>query len=384
MIKGSAAFLALLLLFPAFAHAATFAGEETLVVSDAPSDNAYLFGTEVRVATSVPKDIAALGGTLVVAAPVGGDGLLAGGNVDVREAVGGDLRAVAGRLFIEKDVAGDLIAAAGSMTVAGKANDVRVAGGTVALTGGAAGSVIVYGASVTLSGTYDGDVTVVASDRFSLGEGAVIHGVLKYNAPQEAFIPASASVDGGVTYTGSSSFLPTTEEAKTFALAGLGVFFLVRLVSAAVAAGLVAGLFPAFTQRIVDRTLTKSAGRFALLALIGFAVMIATPVLVFLLMVSFAGIGIGLVVGAAYVLLMLLSYLYAGVLAGSAIMSGIFKRAHVTWKHAVLGMLVLRLVGVIPGVGFLLSVILTAAALGALVITCYKFAFARGVDPLSE
>lgn len=376
--------IGLILLFSVVGYGVASAAEEPLLVSDTPSDNAYLFGSDVRVATSVPKDVAALAGTLVIAAPIGGDGLLGGGNIDVRESIGGDLRAIGGRLFIEKDVAGDLIAAAGSITVSGKATDVRIAGGNVTLTGGAGGSVIIYGANVTLSGEYAENVTVVASDRFALGEGAIIHGVLKYNAPQEAVIPVSATVDGGVTYTGSSSFLPTTEEAETFALAGLGVFFLVRLVSAAVAAGLIAGLFPGFTQRIVDRTLTKSAGKFALLALIGFAVMIATPVLVFLLMISFAGIGIGLVVGAAYVLIMLLAYLYAGVLAGSAIMTGIFKRARVTWKHAVLGMLVLRLVGVIPGIGFLLSVVLTAAALGALVITCYKFAFARGVDPLSE
>jgi len=373
-----------MLLGPAFALGATFVGEEELIVSESRSDNAYLFGTDVRVTTSVPEDIAALAGTLVLTAPVGGDALLAGGNINVREPVGGDLRAVGGRLFIEKEVAGDLIAAAGSITIAGKAQDIRVAGGTVTLSGGAGGSVTVYGANVVLSGEYAGDVTVVASDRLALGEGTIIMGSLKYNAPQEAAIPASANVVGGVTYTGSSSFLPTTEEAETFALAGLGVFFLVRLVAAAVASGLIAGLFPAFAQRIVDRVVTRSVGRFALLTLIGFAVMIATPVLVFVLMISFAGIGIGLVVGAAYVLLMLLAYLYAGVIAGGAIMSGIFKRPRVTWKHAVLGMLVLRVIGVVPGIGFLLSVVLTAAAAGAIVITCYKFAFARDADLLSE
>lgn len=379
----SATLIGLLFFLPLSAFATTFTGDEALIVAEPPSDNAYLIGPEVRVATSVPKDIAAVAGTIVLAAPVGGDALLAGGDINVRESVGGDLRAVGGRIFIEEAVAGDLIAAGGSITVTGAAHDIRIAGGTVSITNGSTGSVIIYGAAVTLSGNYAGEVTVVASDRLTLGEGTVITGALKYNAPQEAFIPASASV-GAVTYTGSSAFLPTTEEAETFALAGLGVFFVVRLISAAVASGLIAGLFPEFTQRIVSRTLTPSVGRFALLVLIGFAVMIATPVLVFLLMVSFAGIGIGLVVGAAYVLLMLLSYLYAGVLAGAAITKGIFKRPIVTWQHAVLGMIVLRVVGVIPGVGFLISVILTAAAAGALLLTCYKFAFARGADPLAE
>lgn len=380
-MRRTALVVTLLLLLPLTSLASTFAGDEALIVAEPPSDNAYLFGSEVRVATTVPQDIAALGGTLVLAAPVEGDALLLGGDVNVREAIGGDLRVAGGRVFVEQEVAGDLIAAGGSITVTGAARDIRIAGGTVTITEGATGSVIIYGASVTLSGTYAGDVTVVASDRLALGEGTVVSGALKYNAPQEAYIPASATV-GSVAYTGSSAFLPTTEEAETFALAGLGVFFVVRLISAAVASGLMAGLFPAFSQRIVDRTLTQSVGRFSLLALIGFAVMIATPVLVFILMVSFAGIGIGLVIGAAYVLLLLLAYLYAGVLAGAALMRT-FKHTVVTWKHAVLGMVVLRLVGVIPVIGFLVSVVLTAAAAGAIVVTCYKFAFAREEDLLA-
>ena len=89
----------------------------------------------------------------------------------------------------------------------------------------------------------------------------MVTGAHKYKPPQEANIPASATV-GSVVYTGSSAFLPTTEEAETFALAGLGVFFVVRLISAVVASGLMAGLFPVFSQRIVDRTLTQSVGRF--------------------------------------------------------------------------------------------------------------------------
>ncbi len=81
---------------------------------------------------------------------------------------------------------------------------------------------------------------------------------------------ARAVVAGGVSYIGSSSYLPTNEEAKRFAIAGAGVLFVVKVLAALITAGLVAGLFPAFSNAIADAALSHSLRRFVLLALLGF------------------------------------------------------------------------------------------------------------------
>jgi MFS family permease len=236
----------------------------------------------------------------------------------------------------------------------------------------------VYGGNVLLAGTFTGNVRVVASDHVTLAEGTVIHGSFDYNAPQEADIPASAAVDGGTHYVGSASFLPTAEEARTFAIAGLGIFFLVRLVAAILAAGLVAGLFPEYAHRITEEAFGHSIKRFIIITLLGFAVIIATPVLLLLLVISFVGIGIAALLGALYILLLMLAYLYAGVLVGSAFMRTLMKREDVTWKGTVLGMTILGLIGLAPVFGTLVVFVLSSAALGAMVIVFYTFAFGRG------
>ena len=364
---------------PAPLSAATFASERTLVVSESVPDNAYLAGTDITIAAPLPADVAAAGGAITLRGPVAGDALLAGGTVSVDGEIAGDLRAFGGQISVSAPVAGDLALAGGSVVASTTAADTRIIAGTVRLNG-SGGSAVVYGADVHLSGVFMGDVEVIASDRLTLAEGTVIRGSLEYDAPQQAEIPSTASIEGGVVYTGASSYLPTVEQAKTFALAGASVFFVVRIFAVLIAAALLAGLFPAFSQAVADRALSRTPGRFALLALLGFAVVFAAPVLIFILLVSFVGMAAAFLILAAYALLLMLGYLYAGVLAGAALSRGILKRSMVTWKLALLGMLVLYLIGVIPVIGGAVTFVLFLAATGSIVAIAHRSAFGRMTD----
>ena len=374
MTARALAALLLSSVLPFFALAAE-EPNQTLVVSETPGGNSYLAGTDISVDTALPADLMALATSLRISAPVAGDVLALAGSVLVQAPVTGDVRAAGGTIRSTGDVSGELALFGGTVIVSGSAGEIRAAGATVELRSGAHGPVTAYGANILLSGEFDGNVRVVASDHVTLAEGTIIHGTFDYNAPQEVSIPASAVIDGGANYIGSSSFLPTAQEAETFALAGIGIFFIVRLVAAILAAGLVAGLFPVFGQRVAEEALMRGPKRFLLLALLGFAVIAATPVLLLLLVASFVGIGIAALIGALYLLLLLLAYLYAAVLTGSALMRALLKRTDVTWKGAVLGMLALGLIGVIPALGLFIAFALSSAALGAILVIFYRFAF---------
>lgn len=373
--------LALFFLIPAGLFAATVESAKTLVVSEPPAGNAYTFGGDLTVAAPVTGDLTAAGGSVVISSPVSGDALIAGGSVEVRKPVAGDLRVAGGRVMVEDAVAGDLVAIGGTVDVKSSPSFAWIAGAKVSLEQGAKGPVTVYGSAVTLAGTFAGDVTVTASDRITLAEGTVIHGALHYDAPQQADIPVNAKIDGGVTYTGKS-YLPTTAEAQSFAIAGAGIFFLIRILAAIIAAGLIAGLFPRFSQAVADRTLSYSVSRFILLALLGFGVLVAAPVLILVLLVSFAGAGIAFVLLAAYVLLLLISYLYAAVIAGAALTRQITKRTAFYWRDAVVGMLALSIISLVPVIGTFVFFILLAAAAGAIVSLFYRFAYPRDTDVL--
>jgi hypothetical protein len=367
----------LFLVSPNLSHAATVESAHTIVVSSSTPDNAYYAAGDLTVNVPLPADLCAAAGTITVDGPVAGDEMLAGGTVDVQQPVAGDVRVAGGRVTVESSVGGDLMAAGGFVNVSGRPKDAYIAGGTVELTNGANGSVTIYGADVALSGEFDGDVEVVASDRVSVSPNTIIHGSFKYNAPQQADIPDSAVVNGGVNYIGAAHYLPTEKEAQQFAVAGLWVFILVRITALLVITGLITGLFPTLTNRIVEGTLTRTPERFILMALLGLAGFVAIPILLLLLLVSFVGIGVALIIGAAYLLFILLAYVYAFALTGATIMWAIKKRTAITWRGALLGVLVLYVVGLIPVIGFLVKMVLCAAAGGALLLIFYRFAFPR-------
>lgn len=371
-----------LLVLPAFAFASTLESSRTLVLSDPQAANAYLSGTDITVVTPIPGDLLAAGGTVTANAPIGGDVMLAGGTVDVKMPVIGDVRAVGAHISVIAPVGGDLMLAGSTVTASSSARDTRIAAGVVKLTG-SGGPVIIYGSDVTLSGTFKGDVTVEASDRITIADDTHIEGNFAYNAPEQIIIPPTALLENGAHYIGSSSFLPSSEQAHTFAIAGATIFFIAHLLAVLILAGLAAGLLPVFTERIAERTLSaRSPSRFILLALLGFGILVATPVLIVILVFSFVGIGVALILAALYALFLLFSYIYAGVLAGTALARGALKRYVITWKEAVAGMLVLYLIGVIPVLGPVVKIVLMMAAGGAIAALSYSFIFRRSQDEL--
>lgn len=382
MMRKTLAIFSLIALFPLNALAATVAADEALTLTEASSGNAYLAGANVRVTAPVSGDVSALATDIIVLAPVNGDALLVGGNIEAAGAVDGDLRAFGGRVTVTGDAEGDIFVTGGSVRVSGRGSDMRIGGIRVEVTGGSHGRAAIVGGSVTLGGEFAGDVEVFASDHLTLLPDTVIKGSLEYDAPQQADIQEGAIIEGEVAYTGSASFLPTKEEAQTFAIAGAGLFLIIRIVSAMIAAGLIAGLFPAFANDVASRILMRSWRKFILLALLGFGIAVVTPVLGFFLAASFVGLGIAFILAAAYILLGLLSYFTAGILVGALVARRLLKKEKVTWRSAIFGTLILSLAGMLPLVGVPIVVILTFASLGAIVASCYRFAFGRDTGDL--
>jgi hypothetical protein len=376
-------------LIPLHTFAATPLSGHSVSVSSSTPDNTYIAARQVTINAPLPADLCAVGGTIVISAPIGADALLAGGTVELLKPVAGDARILGGRVVVQDSVKGDLVAGGGFITIAGRAKNTLLAGGTVDMQNGSDGPVTIYGADVSLSGEFDGNVEVIASDHLTLGQGTIIHGALKYNAPQQADIPASATVSQGVTYIGSAAYLPTVQQAKTYAAAGLWVFFFVQLAAALVVVGLVAGLFPVFTERMIETALARTPERFILLTLLGFAGFVAVPVLLLLLTISFVGIGVALVVVAGYVLFIFMAYIYGAVYAGSAVLHLLRHKKgaeswHITWRGALIGVLVIHILGLIPYVGIIVKTVLIATAGGAILSLFYQFSFRRRWHALEE
>lgn len=382
--------LAALFLLPASALAAaptatsTFAFSRALLTTAAAPSNAYYAAGSLDVSSSTAGDLSALAGSMTVAAPVKGDALLVGGAVTLRAPIGGDLRALGARITIAGPVSGDEVLFGGSVTdTSGSAREVFIVGGSVTMSAGAAGPVTIYGNDVTLGGTFDGDVKIVSSGQVSVEPGTDIRGALDYEAPQQASVAASSTIKGGVHYTGAS-YLPTSAQAHALALAAVGVFLIVKILGALILAGLLAGIFPLLAEQVSTEALKRPARGVLLTTLLGFGIAVATPVLLVLLALTFVGLGLALLLGAAYFLLCVLAFAYTGIIMGGAIARSVWKRDTILWHDGVLGMLVVCLIAIVPVIGFPLVLLLAAFAEGALAKLFYRAAFSHehATDPL--
>ena len=359
--------------FAAPAHSSFSVAPSLLAASSSPG-NAYAAGMSVVLTAPVTGDLLAFGGSIVSAAPVSGDDLLLAGSIRSSARVSGDLRAMGGGITVDAPVGGDLAAFGFSINAAGHVGgSVFIAGANVTLSGGAAGPVTIYGNNIVLGGTFGNDVTVVASGHFSVQPGTVIRGKLAYQAPEKIVIPEDASINS-VVYT-SISYLPDAGTSRTLAFMSIGLFLIARIVGALILAGLLAGLFPRFAETLTRRAYTSRPLRTFLTFLLGFGVLVATPIVIALLLLTFVGFAIAALLAALYLLLILLAFVYAGILTGALFAHKVLGREVVLWHDGVLGMLALSIVALIPYIGLPVMVVLVLYALGALLRAAFSFLF---------
>ncbi len=368
-----------LLLMPVSLYAehapASFSSAQALLSASSSPGNVYTAGASVVVAAPVGGDLSAFGGSVITAAPIAGDELLFAGSIQSRARVEGDFRAVGGSISIEEPVSGDLVVLGFTVHDSSRAGgSVFIIAANTTLSDGAVGPVTIYGNNISLGGNFAGDVTIVSSGRVSLSASTTIAGRLSYEAPEEAIIPASVTIRGGVTYT-NASYLPDVGTSRVLSLISIGFFLFVRILGALILAGLLAGLFPRLAETVLGRTTAMRPSRIFLTALLGFAVFVVTPILSLLLALTFVGIGLALLLLIAYALIAFLSLLYAGILLGGLFAQRFLHRDSVVWHDGVFGMLVLSLITLIPYIGLMTAFFCTALSAGVLLITFFHFAF---------
>lgn len=370
-----------LFLIPASALAArapaSFSAARSLLLASSSPGNAYVAGASVVVTAPVVGDLSAVGGSIIAVAPIGGDELLLAGSVSSRARVGGDLRVIGWKTDIEESVAGDLVAFGYSVYDVGRAGgSVFIIAANTTLANGAAGPVTIYGNNISLAGNFSNDVTIVASGRITLAASTTILGKLSYSAPDTAVIPPSVAISGGVEYT-NASYLPDVGTSRVLALISIGLFLFARIFGTLILAGLLTGLFPKFAEAITERAYTKRTGGILLTALLGFAILVATPVLLILLSLTFVGLGIALLLLILYALLAFLAVMYAGILLGGISARRFTRRDTILWRDGVLGMLALSLIMLVPIAGPFAALLLTVFSAGTLVQLFFDFAFPR-------
>jgi len=316
----------------------------------------------VLISGRVSGDVVVAGQRLSLDGPVTEDVIAAGEIVTINGNVGDDVRA-AGRLVRVNGEVGDHMVAAGETVTLGPqakiTNWASLAGRQVEVFGQVGKVLKIAAEEVIIAGKLMGEVNIVAEEVQILAD-AVIYGPLRVQSPNPPEIATGARILGGVEHVP----MPEVDYApvlKVIALAGLVV------IAGLILTGLVYFLmFPRFsvaTARQIEQNPLITLG-------LGFVLLLLAPLVIVLLLSTGVGYLLGVVLAAAYLLMVI-----AGGLTGVIYVSDVTLRRVFKKETASKGVMVATLIGafvllglvqIIPFIGSLVVLLLTVMGIGAL------------------
>lgn len=335
---------------------------ETIIKREPIDRDFYAAGQTVHLIGPVNGDVTIAGQRLTVDGAVAGDVISAGETVTINGDVLDDIRAV-GRQVQVNGTVGDHMVAAGETITLGPSAKVGswawLAGRQVEVLGRVGKELKVAGQEVTIAGEVGGPVTITA-ERVRILDAAVIHGPLLVKSPNAPDIAKGAKILGNVKY------LPTPEVehapvAKLVLLAGL--MFTLGLILTGIVYYL---LFPRFSV-----TSARHIGKVPLPSLgLGFLVLLLTPPLILVLFSVGVGFLLGVLLAAAYLLMVVSGGLTSVIFVSDVVLRRLFNKPGAGKGLTVLVLIgtfiLFALVQLIPLLGGLAVFLLTVMGIGAL------------------
>ena len=321
-------------------------------------DDLLVAGGTIMIDGDVSGDLIAAGGNIEVAGRVDDDAWIAGGSLIIGGEIGDDLRAAGGDIRLRGSVADNAMIAGGTITSSSNSDvggDLDVAGGSVEIAGHVGSDLSCGGGSVVIGGTVDGNATIYADD-IRILQSARIQGDLEYTSDKEIEIPAG-TVLGDVVYKRSEKKVEDIYSKTTSSIISFLSILLIGL--------LMVRFTGNTTVRVSDTIATqilKSLGS-------GVLLLIAIPLVAMILMITVIGIPLGLIVLVSYMVILYISKIFVGLAIGRRILTYAKQEISSPYWHLVVGLIVIAFATKLPLIGFLISLIVILAGLGALVMT---------------
>lgn len=357
-----------LALTPSHAIAADIRGEEVIRLTNTQEqlNNPYLFGEKIEVSVPIQNDLVTGGSTIRLESSVSGSIWAAGGDIEINSSVGNSVRVAGGSITINGQITEDLIIFGGNIRVTDEAaikGDLVIFGGQIQIDAPVGGDVRVNGGDITLNSTVGGNVDGEMGS-LTLGEAARIEGNLSYRAENKATIPDN-QVSGKITFSQTNR----AEEARDNAAGMITAGTIYKLVADILFVLLLIWLLRPVLRRVLptmNTQLLKSAGT-------GFATLVLTPLAALLLLVLiWVGVGLFFLYGLLILLSLGVMKLFVGWKA-LVWWEGRNKRTYVLdWKAAVIGVLIVFLLGLIPVLGWLAVFLLFLVAIGGVTLELFS------------
>ena len=348
-----------LTLLPSATLAASFEASDNVYLEEATPDDLYAAGQSVRVRNDVNGDAFLAGNQVILDGTVTGDVYAAGQNVDLSGAIEDDLKAAGTLVNMAATVKDDAFLAGTNLSLSDESSvggDLLFAGASIEINGPVEGNVKGTGDTIYLNSEIKGDVTFYDAGKITLGPKAKINGNLTYSSLNKLEIPEGV-VGKEVIFKERTTSAEVSEKGI---LAGFSFFNLLTMLFVGLLLLGFAKHFPLYNNNKVFESPFKTLG-------VGALVLITTPILAVIFMVTMVGLPLGLILLPLWLIALYVAKISAALLIGKAIVKCDEKSGFLRlFGGFALGTLVYVVLGLIPFIGWALKLVVLLMALGGL------------------
>ncbi|MGI6468261.1 MAG: polymer-forming cytoskeletal protein [Syntrophomonadaceae bacterium] len=335
----------------------------------------FVSGNSIVVDADVEGDVFAAGQNININGKVNGDIMAAGQSVRIAAAVDGDVRVAGNDISIQSSISRNLSIAGNTIRLEQTASigkDVLLFGTNVDILGTVNRQVLGAAQNFRLAGSIGSDLRLWEVNSLNLGPAAAIGGDLIYKSPQQAQIASGARVGGETRWEqGAADPIKPQQQVSWPSL-------LMWFAAGVVLWGLGYLLFPSLWQGLAS-ALEEAPG-----ASIGWGILllVATPFIFVILLITVIGIPVALILLLAYILLLYLSKIILGDILGRYLLRSFkWEGRFSMWIGFMMGFALVILLSKIPIVGILITLAAAIIALGCTALSIFDSRRRSRPDP---
>ncbi len=332
-------------------------GSYTLPANEVVHGDLVIGGADIRIEGTIEGDLISFSRSVTVNGTVKGDLLAFARDVRVNGTVSDDLRGFAQNITIEGNVGKHVTAFCQKLEISDKSqvgSNVYGFAGEVRVNGHLLRNLFLYAEETDLAGQVDGSVRI-QGHRLNVASSARIPGKLFYRGYGKPVVDSGAQV-------GAMDFVQRVRKPR-YTQTSFYLKQAIRYVGTLLLAALLIWLAPATFHRVAANV--GSMGRGAGLGLLLF---VSIPVAAVILMITWVGLPIGLIMGGLYAILLYAGHIFVGTWLGAKILSPAEGKLASVGAAAV-GLLIYRLSKFIPVVNYVVTFVAAVVGLGAI---CYE------------
>lgn len=334
-------------------------------------------GSSITIDGKVQGDVFCAGQSIIINGFVDGDVFCAGQSITINGEVRGNVRVIGNTLTINGKVARNVMVAGSNIVLGSKAEvgwDMMMAGATASIQGTVKRDLEGVGSNLTLDGHVRRNVYFMSGDAqqgnkegdakaestIHINKQAVIDGNFGYKARQEAQIEDGATIKGSTNH-----YMFMAREGRDRSAAAGGVWWMVIKIFSALLVGLI---LVSWLKKPVTEVTNKMFTQPLITIGTGLLLLIVTPVIAVILMITLIGFPLGLIILGVWLMMLYFANVLVAIAVGQKINQYWNKKLesgrHTLVHSMIIGVIVLYLIFSIPIIGGLACFISMLFGLG--------------------